>query len=93
MKRPVVVASDPQPRTLSEAHAALVRLRPRRDAPLAAWHAFHVVSARVYAEVAEVDRGHHHEALSYWAARERQAAEEIAEQIAQGPRKKTSAPE
>jgi hypothetical protein len=40
------------------------------------------MSARVYAEVAEVDRGHHHEALNYWAVRERQSAEEIAGLIA-----------
>ncbi|WP_374058963.1 AMED_5909 family protein [Saccharomonospora sp. NB11] len=36
----------------------------------------HLRSARVYAEVAEIDRAHHHEAR-YWADRERRKAEEI----------------
>lgn len=81
--RGATTSNDPSPRTLREAHEVLVRRRPMGDAPLAAWQEFHDLSARVYAELAEVDRGHHHEAL-YWANRERQSAQEIAEQIRSG---------
>jgi hypothetical protein len=38
--------------------------------------AYHLRSAAVYARVAEIDRGHHHEAI-YWANRERQKGEAI----------------
>jgi hypothetical protein len=83
MTRKATPPKDPAPRTLREAHEVLVRLRPAPEgAPLSEWQAFHAMSARVYAEVAEVDRGHHHEALNYWAARERQSADEIAGLIA-----------
>jgi hypothetical protein len=37
--------------------------------------AYHQQSAAVYAEVAEIDRGHHHEAL-FMAERARQSAKE-----------------
>lgn len=60
-------------RTLIEAHTALVELRPTRTATEAVWLAYHVRSAAVYERIAEVDRGHHHEAL-YWAGRERRKA-------------------
>jgi hypothetical protein len=52
--------------TLTEAHNVLVELRPSRSASSAVWRQFHTRSAAVYVEVAEIDRGHHHEAL-YWA--------------------------
>ncbi|MGQ0718515.1 MAG: AMED_5909 family protein [Pseudonocardiales bacterium] len=68
------------PRTLMQAHEELVRIRPRRDASLAAWLAYYQRSAALYAELAEIDRGHHHECL-YWAERERESAEEVAAQI------------
>jgi hypothetical protein len=68
------------PRTLIEAHEALVRIRPRRDASLAAWLAYHQQSAALYAELADIDRGHHHECL-YWAQRERENAQGIAARI------------
>src|SRR5436305_14244302 len=58
-----------QPRTLMQMHDALVRIRPNRDAPLEQWRAYYHRSAGLYAEMAEIDRGHHHEAL-YWAERE-----------------------
>jgi hypothetical protein len=54
-------------------HDALVRIRPGRDAPLEQWQAYYHRSAVLYAEIAEIDRGHHHEAL-YWAKRELQKA-------------------
>jgi hypothetical protein len=47
---------------------------------LADWLAYHQRSAAMYAEVAEIDRGHHHEAL-FMAERERQQAKEIKAQI------------
>lgn len=71
------------PRTLMQAHQALVRIRPARQASLSAWQVYYERSAAVYAEVAEIDRGHHHE-CRYWAERERKKAREIAERIAAG---------
>ena len=68
-------------RTLHRAHEVLSRLRPERNAPLAAWEEYHRQSANVYAEIAEIDRHHHHEAL-YWAQREREKADEFADQMA-----------
>ena len=62
--------------TLVEAHDALARIRPDWQAPLAQWLAYYQRSAALYAEVAEVDRGHHHESL-YWADQQRQRAQEI----------------
>jgi hypothetical protein len=53
------------PRTLVEAHEVLARVRPGRQAPLAEWLAYYQRSAALYAEVAEIDRGHHHESL-HW---------------------------
>jgi hypothetical protein len=54
---------DP-PRTLFEAHEALGLIRPRQAAPPAEWLAYYQKSAALYAEVAEIDRGRHHEALA-----------------------------
>ncbi len=68
------------PRTLMQAHVELVRIRPGREASLAAWFAYYQRSAALYAELAEIDRGHHHECL-YWAERERESGEEIAARI------------
>ena len=68
------------PRTLAEAHEAVAAIRPPRTAPLAELLAFHQRSAAVYTEVAEIDRGHHHEAL-FMAERERHRAKEIKTEI------------
>lgn len=65
----------PMPRTLMQAHDALVKVRPSANAPATEWQAYYRRSAAVYAEIAEVDRGHHHEAL-YWSARERHKADQ-----------------
>ncbi|WP_232212848.1 AMED_5909 family protein [Saccharomonospora saliphila] len=70
------VGPVPQVRTLMQAHEALVAERPELNAPAKTWRRYYLRSARVYAEVAEIDRGHHHEAL-YWADRERRKAEEL----------------
>ena len=64
------------PQTLVAAHEELARVRPDRQAPLAQWLAYYQRSAVLYAEVAEIDRGHHHESL-YWADQQRQRAHEI----------------
>ncbi|MFJ6669850.1 AMED_5909 family protein [Actinosynnema sp. NPDC091369] len=61
---------------LKDAHEALTHLMPAPDAPVDAWREFYLRSAEVYGRVAEVDRGHHHEAL-YWAKRERAKAEGV----------------
>jgi hypothetical protein len=68
------------PRTLVEAHEKLGRIRPGRQAPLAEWLAYYQKSAALYAEIAEIDRGHHHESL-YWADHERERANEVKAQI------------
>ncbi len=68
------------PRTLIQAHDALVRIRPKGNASLAAWKAYYERSVALYREIAEIDRGHHHEAL-YWAEREQKSADEIAARI------------
>jgi hypothetical protein len=68
------------PRTLVEAHEMLVRIRPGRQAPLAQWLAYYQKSVALYAEIAEIDRGHHHESL-YWADHERERTKEIKAQI------------
>ncbi len=69
------------PRTLVEAHESLARIRPGRQAPLAEWLAYYQRSAAMYADVAEIDRGHHHESL-YWADHERECLKGIKTQIA-----------
>jgi hypothetical protein len=68
------------PRTLAEAHEAVAAIRPPRTAPLTEWLAHHQRAAALYAEIAEIDRGHHHEAL-FMAERERQRAKEIKTEI------------
>ncbi|TKG63803.1 hypothetical protein FCN18_29695 [Prauserella endophytica] len=67
-----------QARTLMQAHEALSALMPGEDASPAARLEFYRRSAAVYAAVAEIDRGHHHEAL-YWAEREQRRAEALAQ--------------
>jgi hypothetical protein len=61
---------------LKDAHEALTHLLPAPDARRDVWRKFYLRSAEVYGRVAEVDRGHHHEAL-YWAKRERAKAEGV----------------
>ncbi|MGH3623920.1 MAG: AMED_5909 family protein [Sciscionella sp.] len=64
------------PTTLMQAHDYLTRIRPERSAPDSEWLAYYRRSVIVYTEIAEIDRGHHHEAL-YWAGRERSKADEL----------------
>ncbi|MGH3943357.1 MAG: AMED_5909 family protein [Pseudonocardiaceae bacterium] len=71
------------PRTLMQAHDALVRLRPKGKASLAEWKSYYERSAALYREIAEIDRGHHHEAL-YWADREQRKVTEITTRISAG---------
>ena len=68
------------PRTLAEAHEAVATIRPPQTAPLCEWLAYYQRSAAMYAEVAEIDRGHHHEALAI-AEREHQLAKQIKTRI------------
>jgi hypothetical protein len=74
----------PSPSTLMEAHVLLSHMRPGPKASAETWLRYYRRSAAVYAEVAEVDRGHHHEAL-YWANRERARANSLAGDIAKNP--------
>ena len=64
------------PRTLSEAHDDALARMPDREAPVSAWVAFRRANARMYQAVADIDRGHHHEAL-YWSDRERREVEKL----------------
>ncbi len=48
-----------------------------------AWQAYYHRSAVLYAEIAEIDRAHHHEAL-YWAERELQKAMLVTDAIKKG---------
>ena len=74
-------AAEPNPpRTLVEAHEALARIRPPRKAPLEQWLSYYQRSAAMYAEIAEIDRDHHHESL-YWAEHARNHTQEIKAQI------------
>ena len=66
--------------TLQGAHDALVKVMPAPEADRRQWRDFYLGSAEVYGRVAEIDRGHHHEAL-YWAKREREKGEEIAKAL------------
>ncbi|WP_158264222.1 AMED_5909 family protein [Amycolatopsis sp. CA-126428] len=71
-----VKAKAGPPRTLKEAHDDSYARMPGRDAPVSAWVAFRRANARMYRAVADLDRGHHHEAL-YWSDRERREVETL----------------
>jgi len=49
-------------------------------ANLSAWLRWHQANARMYRDVSDVDRGHHHE-LRYWVGYEDRKAEEVATEI------------
>jgi hypothetical protein len=72
------VSATTTPQTLSEAHDHARRVRPKPDADLLTWQAFHLRKARLHAEIADIDRGHHHEAL-YWVGYEQRKAAEFAQ--------------
>ncbi|HET9254152.1 MAG TPA: AMED_5909 family protein [Pseudonocardiaceae bacterium] len=80
MRTPEGASHHAQPRTLAEAHHVVASIRPLQKAPLPDWLAYYQRSAAVYAEVAEIDRGHHHEAL-YMAEHTRQLMNDIKAQI------------
>jgi hypothetical protein len=61
---------------LSEAHHDAGKRRPEETAASSEWIAFYRMNARMYERMADVDRGHHHEAL-YWAAHENRMADEV----------------
>jgi len=67
-------------RVLMQVHEELERSRPRMKAPLGEWLAYYQRSAALYAEIAEIDRGHHHEALQM-AEQAQNSAKEIEAQI------------
>lgn len=69
-----------RPRTLMQAHEELVRIRPARDASLAAWLGYYRHSVVLYEQIARIDPGHDGEA-QYWVQRERRRGEEITAQI------------
>ncbi len=65
-----------EPETLREAHEVVMDRRPANNANPSVWLAFRLGNARLYRVIADVDRGHHHEAL-YWAGYEERQAGEI----------------
>jgi hypothetical protein len=79
-----------QPRTLAEAQLELALIRPRVRAPLLEWLGYYQRSAALYAEIAEIDRGHHHEAL-HWAEHEQNRLREIKAQISTQQRTESDA--
>ena len=68
------------PQTLGEAHDALARIHTGQQASLAEWLAYYQRSTALYTEIAEIDRGHHHESLD-WADHERERAKKIKGEI------------
>ena len=81
------MADDPEPpveldppQTLADAQHVVASSRPRQKAPLSEWLAHHQRAAAWYAEVADIDRGHHHEALAM-AEEQRQFVMKIKAQI------------
>lgn len=79
------------PTTLAAAHELMRRLMPAENAPVREWLAFRRQSSAVYVRVADIDRGHHHEAL-YWAQREREEADTLQARLAQSPRSEETDP-
>lgn len=77
------------PLTLWDAHQVLSAVEPAKDASPEVWLSYYRRSARVYADVAEVDRGHYHEAMA-WSNRERAKAVELQEQLDNRPSKKAA---
>ncbi|MFE0022355.1 AMED_5909 family protein [Amycolatopsis sp. NPDC059021] len=69
-----------EPKTLREAHEVVSARRPAADADLSVWLTFRQRNASLYRQVADVDRGHHHESL-YWAGYEDRKANEVAARI------------
>ena len=76
--RSIKAASTPT--RLDGAQDALVPLQPEADAAPEAWLAYHRYAASVFAEIAEVDRAHHHESLACFGM-ERQKAAELAKRL------------
>ena len=74
------------PKTLQQAHDFLMRTMPRRHEPPQVWLEFRRNAAKIYFEIAEIDRFHHHEAL-YWANWEEAKAAECAALIAEADRR------
>lgn len=77
--------------TLMQAHEALSRARPKpgtRDPRI--WRDYHLRSAAIYTEVAQIDRGHFHEATA-WATCERQRGEAFDQRIKTKPTNKAEA--
>lgn len=74
----------PAPKTLMQAHELLTHMRPGQAASPETWLRYYRRSVALYAEIAEIDRGHHHEAL-YWANRERAKANHLQAEITKNP--------
>lgn len=77
-------SSAPAVTTLMQAHELLTRMRPGQGASRETWLKYYRRSAALYAEIAEIDRSHHHEAL-YWANRERAKAKDLEADITKNP--------
>lgn len=71
-----MIVAKVEPKTLREAHEVVMERRPANGANSSVWLAFRLGNARLYKAIADVDRGHHHEAL-YWAGYEERKAGEI----------------
>ncbi|MFJ7218466.1 AMED_5909 family protein [Amycolatopsis sp. NPDC098790] len=61
---------------LREAHVDACERMPAQAAPAQVWVEFRRANARMYRAIADLDRGHHHEAL-YWFGRELREVERL----------------
>lgn len=72
--------SKGEPKTLRDAHEVVMERRPANGANPSVWLAFRLGNAGLYKAIADVDRGHHHEAL-YWSGYEERKAREISAEL------------
>ncbi|MEU4673009.1 AMED_5909 family protein [Amycolatopsis sp. NPDC023774] len=65
--------SSDAPTTLYGAHQWVQSRYPPTDAPPSTVIAFHLENKRMYERIADIDRGHHHEALYFVGYEQRMA--------------------
>jgi hypothetical protein len=84
--------SEPTPVvTLQGAHERVHREWPGNGASVSDLLAYHRRAAALYADVAEIDRDHHHEAL-YWAQQERETVQSMTDPVVNSSRSEATTP-
>lgn len=75
----MVTGESPAPvRTLRAAQEQVNREWPGRSASVSEWQSYYERAANMYERVAEIDNGHHYEAL-YWAGQARESLRALTE--------------